>query len=252
MAHSLGSDFTRRLLVDAGVREGMRVLDVGCGPGDVAFLAASLAGKTGSVIGVDHNEGILAVARQRAGLTETLAPEFILGDINALPDDLGSFDAVVGRRVLMYQDDPLKTVSHLKAHLKTEGLIAFQEADLTMVPASIVSLPLHQQALDWLRQMIIDEGADIQMGFHLHGILSRAGMSVREVRAEAIVQTPSAPNALGDMIKAVLPRLLEHGIVTAADVGIDTFQERLNAERLKTNATYIGDMMFGAWARKPI
>ena len=45
--------FTRQLLEQAGINRGMRVLDVGCGSGDVAFLAADLVGPTGEVIGAD-------------------------------------------------------------------------------------------------------------------------------------------------------------------------------------------------------
>lgn len=45
--------YTERLFRDAGLGPGQRVLDVGCGVGDVALLAASLVGETGHVIGVD-------------------------------------------------------------------------------------------------------------------------------------------------------------------------------------------------------
>ena len=44
---------TERLLVAAGVEPGMRVLDIGCGPGDVSTLIADLVGPTGSVVGID-------------------------------------------------------------------------------------------------------------------------------------------------------------------------------------------------------
>jgi cyclopropane fatty-acyl-phospholipid synthase-like methyltransferase len=58
---------TRMILAEAGIRPGMRVLDLGCGAGDVAFLAAGLAGPGGSVVGVDHSAEALARARLRAG-----------------------------------------------------------------------------------------------------------------------------------------------------------------------------------------
>ena len=60
---SLLNPVTRRLLVDAGVTSGMRVLDVGTGVGDVAFLVAELVGDTGSVVGVDRAPAAVAVAR---------------------------------------------------------------------------------------------------------------------------------------------------------------------------------------------
>ncbi|MEO7469068.1 MAG: methyltransferase domain-containing protein [Sphingobium limneticum] len=245
------SDFTQRLLCEAGLREGMRVLDIGCGMGDVSFLAASLVGRTGAVIGVDINENVLALARQRAKETGDPAPTFVKGDLNDLPGDLGVFDAIVGRRVLMYQPDSVEAVRVLMKRLVPDGLIALQELDMTMVPASIVPMPLHERAAAWLRHMLVTEGADVQMGFHLHGVLTQAGLRVEGVRAEAVVQTPDQPNNLGAMIKGGLSRIVDSGAVSAAEIDVETFQDRLNAERLETNATYISDMMFGAWARKP-
>ena len=54
---------TERVFQKAGISEGMHVLDLGCGAGDVSFLAAELVGPTGSVVGVDLDPGVLAVAR---------------------------------------------------------------------------------------------------------------------------------------------------------------------------------------------
>jgi len=40
-------------LTEAGIGKGMQVLDIGCGSGDVGFLAAELAGPDGEVVGLD-------------------------------------------------------------------------------------------------------------------------------------------------------------------------------------------------------
>jgi cyclopropane fatty-acyl-phospholipid synthase-like methyltransferase len=57
---------TRALFAAAGIRPGMRVLDLGCGAGDVALVAAGLVGTDGSVVGVDHSPQAVARARLRA------------------------------------------------------------------------------------------------------------------------------------------------------------------------------------------
>ena len=57
---------TRMIFDAAGIRSGMRVLDLGCGPGDVTFVAADLVGPDGYVVGVDRSPEALAQARRRA------------------------------------------------------------------------------------------------------------------------------------------------------------------------------------------
>ena len=57
---------TRMIFAAAGIRAGMRVLDLGCGAGDVAFVAADLVGPEGYVIGVDRSPEALGRARLRA------------------------------------------------------------------------------------------------------------------------------------------------------------------------------------------
>src|SRR5213082_260923 len=72
--------FTRRLLLRAGIEPGMRVLDVGCGPGDVSFLVSDLVGHDGWVIGIERDENALATARHRAVESRLSNVEFVLGD----------------------------------------------------------------------------------------------------------------------------------------------------------------------------
>jgi hypothetical protein len=120
----------------------------------------------------------------------------------------------------MYLPDSFTTVRLLTQRLATNGLLAFQELDMTMVPARL--LPLHERAFQWLRGPLVAEGADLQMGLRLYDVFARAGMIVEGVRAEAIVQTPGAPSPLGSVIKTVWPRIVEHGVATAEEIDADT------------------------------
>ena len=67
---------TRALFAAAGIRPGMRVLDLGCGAGDVAFVAADLVGPDGSVVGVDRSPDALARARLQAGQRDLTQVQF--------------------------------------------------------------------------------------------------------------------------------------------------------------------------------
>lgn len=245
-----------RLLVDAGVGPGMRVLDAGCGRGDISFMAARLVGVEGHVLGVDRDPDAIAAARQRAREPGEAEITFEVADLSALsPDHHGQFDAIVGRRVLMYQRDPTEAIRALARTLRPGGLVVFQEHDTTMVPASIVPLPLHERAHAWMWRTVELEGANLHMGFELVSVFERAGLTAVQVRAEAVVHTPAQASTLhhttGKIIRAMLPRIVKQGVATEAEIDVDTLDDRLTAERLAANATYVSDMVFGAWARKP-
>jgi SAM-dependent methyltransferase len=87
---------TRMIFAEAGIRPGMRVLDLGCGAGDVTFVAADLVGPDGSVVGVDRSPDALARARLRAGQRGLAQVQFVEGDIHD-PAPGGPFDAIVER-----------------------------------------------------------------------------------------------------------------------------------------------------------
>lgn len=244
------SALTRRLLIDAGIASGMRVLDVGCGYGLVSRLAADIVGARGQVVGVDRDAAALALARSAAEAFPNI--QFAEAELASLPNTLGTFDAVIGRRVLMYVPDVVSVVRSLAEFLRPGGITAFQEHDATMTPASTIDLPLHRQVHGWMWGTVEREGGDLHMGFSLFSVLSQAGLAVQKVRAEALVTTPDAPDMLTSIVRAMLPRIVAHGCATEEAMGLDTLAERLTKERVTTGATWVGDIAFCAWAHKHI
>src|SRR5438876_9844614 len=121
--------FTRQLFEEAGISRGMRVLDVGCGSGDVTFLAADLVGLSGEVVGVDRERTAVDWANARAHRRGTRNLNFIEGDPAEMELDQ-QFDAIVGRLVVMYYQDPVDTIRKLIQHVRLEGLIVFQTLDM--------------------------------------------------------------------------------------------------------------------------
>lgn len=83
----------RRLARDAGIMPGDRVLDLGCGPGQLTRAAAALAGSTGQVIGLDASPGMVAYATRQGG-------EYVVGDAARPGFTDASFDVVVSALAL--------------------------------------------------------------------------------------------------------------------------------------------------------
>lgn len=100
----------------AGLRPGLRVLDVGCGTGVHARAAARRVGPTGRVVGVDPNEGMLAVA---AGSPEPV--QWRVGTAEALPFPDASFDRIVSGFVLMFLTDRRRALAELARVLAPGG-----------------------------------------------------------------------------------------------------------------------------------
>ena len=78
---------TRQFFHEAGIGAGMRVLDVGSGAGDVAFLAADMVGATGEVIGTDKAAAAIAAATKRAEDRRLRNVSFRQGDATTMAFD---------------------------------------------------------------------------------------------------------------------------------------------------------------------
>jgi len=104
----------------------MRILDVGCGAGDVALLAAELVGESGTVVGIDRSEADIIAARARAATAKNV--HFLVTS----PDDTldaASFDIVIGRYVLIFQGDVASFLRASARLVKPGGILAFHEID---------------------------------------------------------------------------------------------------------------------------
>jgi len=250
MAHT-AVDFTERLLMDAGISSGMHVLDVGCGRGDVTFMLAKLVGETGEVIGVDRDTAALVIAREQGQELGVSNVSFVDGDIGALSPKLTEFDAAVGRRVLMYQPDHVAAITQIMGAVRAGGLIVFQEHDSNVGPHLGKPLTLHTQVHQWLWRTVEREGANISMGLNLYSVLERAGLDVEHVRSEAVVLTPTSPSPVARILRSMLPRMIERGVVAQDEIDIDALCDRLEDEQRGADTACLWDMMFGAWATKP-
>jgi FkbM family methyltransferase len=91
----LRNEFTQRLVTDCGIKKGMRVLDVGCGSGDVSIMAAEMVGNSGQVVGFDISENALSIARSAVKEKHISIVQFIQADIAELPESIGTFDAII-------------------------------------------------------------------------------------------------------------------------------------------------------------
>jgi SAM-dependent methyltransferase len=246
-------DLTEHVLRLAGIERGMRVLDVGCGTGDVSFLAARLVGPTGVVVGVDRAAEAIEVARRRAAAARLPNVRFLAQDAARIGPDT-PFDAVIGRLVLMYVAEPVALLRNLRHNLRPGGVVAFHEMD----GAGITSepyCPLFEATANRLRQTFAQAGLDLRVGLKLRRIFREAGLPeprlIQGARAEGGPDTP-AYGWLADLTRTLLPQMERTGVATADDVDIETLAARLREEALARDATLVLPPLIGAWARTSV
>ena len=246
--------FTERLLRDAGLRPGMRVLDVGCGTGDVALLAAELVGPTGRVIGVDRSPEVLETARARGVGVRGLL-EFREHDITTLGIDDEPFDAIVGRNVLMHQPDAVAAVRHLARLARPGGLVVFAEP-VVLAPPLVApdDRPLAARCVAWIAQALQGAGLRRDFGMWLYATFVAAGLPTPTLRMDGVPY--SAADAgysawRAATVQTLLPQIKRLGIATHDEVEIDTLAERLFAEAGAASSAWCGYLQGAAWARVP-
>jgi arsenite methyltransferase len=105
----------------AGLAPGQTVVDLGSGAGNDAFIARSVVGETGRVIGVDMTPEMIDKARANAERRGLRNVEFRLGDIEALPVDDAAADVVVSNCVLNLVPDKRLAFAEIFRVLKPGG-----------------------------------------------------------------------------------------------------------------------------------
>jgi ubiquinone/menaquinone biosynthesis C-methylase UbiE len=110
-----------RILAALNLKTGTHVLDVGSGPGHLAYEIAQVIGPDGRIEGVDSAEGSVETGRRRCAGLENAS--FTLGDAYGLPYDDGTFDTVMSSQVFEYLEDVAKALGEMFRVLKPGGRV---------------------------------------------------------------------------------------------------------------------------------
>ena len=239
---------TRDWLRRAGLRTGMKVLDVGCGVGDVSMIAAEMVGAGGSVTGIDNAATALPMATARAKRAGYDWLRFVEADLFAFaPEE--KFDAVIGRFILMHLPDPREALQHLRGLLADGAIVSFIEMDISQTSA-VPPMPLLDRCVAWITETYRQVGAEPDMGQKLYAAFRASGLSPRLSGATRI---ESGPNSIvfsfaAQTLFSLLPTMERLGIATASDIGIDTLAERLREEAVAGDHCIMMPRLVGAWA----
>jgi ubiquinone/menaquinone biosynthesis C-methylase UbiE len=134
-----GGAMRERTIALARIVPGERVLEVGCGTGEIALRAKARAGPHGSVAGIDPSPEMIAVARQKAARAN-LDIDYRVASVEALPFADATFDVVISSLMMHHLPDDLKprTLAEIRRVLKPGGRLLI--VDFTEPKSRLVRL----------------------------------------------------------------------------------------------------------------
>jgi ubiquinone/menaquinone biosynthesis C-methylase UbiE len=241
---------TERFLRDAGIASGMRVLDIGCGMGDVTMIAAQLVGLAGHVTSIDLDHASIEMAQRRAAALGLHNTSFNRADIATYvhPEP---FDAIVGRLVLQFVPDPTTIIDRLYGMLRPGGIMALQEPTWKLWLTYTAHLPLRLAVTQLARDAFQAGGAHTEMEQRLYQGFVASGFHSPQLRVELPVGNDlEFRSLLPDLLTTLMPNIVSLGLPVGHLGVLNTLKERLDQEldREKSFASYVA--LIGVFGRR--
>jgi ubiquinone/menaquinone biosynthesis C-methylase UbiE len=218
---------TLELLVGAGIAPGMRVLDLGCGSGEVTVELAGMVGASGSVTGVDTDPAMLEVARART-LELDVPIDFVRGDaLGPYPAD--GYDAVYARFLLSHLADPAAALGAMRAATRRGGIVIVEDVDF---PGHLWHPPCAAFAryVELYQEVARRRGGDAAIGPQLPRLVHQAGYA----NVQLDVVQPTFLDGDGKRIAVLTMEAIRDAVVAAGlatHVEVDAIVAELDAHR---------------------
>jgi ubiquinone/menaquinone biosynthesis C-methylase UbiE len=218
LLHKVYGPGTEAMFHRVGLRDGMRVAELGCGSGNTACWVAQQVAPRGSVVAIDISKDQVEQARQQALSRNLRNIEFHVADAYTprLPE--GAFDLVYCRLVLMHLRHPEAALAAMRALVRPGGTVVCEEMDLGCwlcdPPATAMTRFFELNIALGKRR-----GENFSLGASLHRLFREAGFTRPEVGANfALALRGEQKRLLGMTFVEFAPELVRDGLASQEEV----------------------------------
>jgi SAM-dependent methyltransferase len=238
---------TSQLLKNAGLAEGMKCLDVGCGGGFVTALMSDMVGPSGQVVGIDADEEILNLARADAESTGTLNVEYCKFDASQRHRE-DYYDLVYARFLLTHVPAPQSCLESMISSSKRSGMVVVEDIDFTG-NFSYPKCHAYQRYTELYQKVVKLRGGDANIGPKLPGMFRTAGL--RNVRVNLI--QPVHFEGEGKLLAAITMQRIASSVIAeklATEAEIDEVIAGLNAAAEDKDVLLSAPRIFQVWGNQ--
>ena len=240
---------TEALLVRAGIRAGMRCIDLGCGGGHVSRHLADCVGVGGFVVGVDIDDVKVAAARQesaRAGLRQL---EFRTASVTGWAEP-AAYDLVYGRFILSHVPGPAAVIGNMVAALRPGGILVVEDVDFGGAFCHPPNAG-YERYCSLYREVVRRRGGNAELGRELYGLCLDAGLA--DVAVDVVQPThaggdPENALSLSTLIN-IADAVIGEGLATADELAAVVAE--LTRYTADPRVIVGGPRIFQIWGRAP-
>jgi ubiquinone/menaquinone biosynthesis C-methylase UbiE len=246
-------DLTRDFLREAGVAQARRVVEVGCGTGEVTRILVDLLPPGSFVLATDRDAAALSVLRDRLPewtRDKQVRVECVHAPLEDFPPAAERFDALVSRLVLMYSPDPRQSVAKMAGAVRPGGVVACQESDHRIYFATEPQNALFDQYRRHLDGIAVERNVRLNIGLDLEAIFTDVGL-VGLKKVEGMSPRQDGKSGVCRLLAGTYVGVTSTGTAEQKAIQIEELEAKLRAEAVQKGLKVYSSRLIGVAGTRP-